>query len=77
MKILFFTRGLPERAELEEAAKAGALLRDCLAWHEGDFTEDCDLVMGKPENIPKPYRVFWKGTDKGAKTRKAKNGADS
>lgn len=82
MKILYFTRGLPDDAELEEARKNGALLRNRLAWHERDCLESCDLVLGRKENIPSPYLHLWRekpndelpesqaGGEKGKKRRK-------
>lgn len=69
-KILYFYYGTPDKAELEEARLAGALLRDCRAWHQGDCLELCDMVMGKPENVPKPYRHLLKTKPKAQKGRK-------
>lgn len=60
-KILFFVRGVPSHAELMEAQDKYALIRDCTAWHEGDCFEECDLVIGKAENIPEPYKQLWDG----------------
>lgn len=60
-KILYFVRGVPSHAELMEAQDNYALIRDCTAWHEGDCLEVCDMVMGKAENIPMPYKHLWHG----------------
>lgn len=60
MKKLYFVAGLPTDAEIEEATREGALIRNCLAWHEGDSFEDCDEVLGKEADIPASYRHLWK-----------------
>lgn len=57
-KTLYFIWGQPTEQERLDALTVGAVLRDAMAWHEGDFTEQCDVVSGKPENIPAPYRKF-------------------
>lgn len=75
MRILYFTQGLPSEKELAEAERLGALLRNSLAWHEGDAFEPCDLVMGRPESVPPPYRDLI-GAIKTVSRRK-KNAADS
>ena len=57
-KILYFISGEPTNKDKKKAASAGAFFRDARAWHEGDFTEQCDAVMGKLEDIPPPYQTF-------------------
>lgn len=88
MKKLYFMAGLPDETELEEAKNEGALIRNSLAWHPGDAFEECDLALGRPENIPEPYRHLWQDNAdendtlpvkaaKKAKTKKdVANGAD-
>lgn len=61
--ILYFVRGVPSEAELKEAEDNRALIRDCTAWHERDCLEECDIVMGKPENVPLPYRHLMQGAN--------------
>lgn len=55
-KILYFVNGTPTEAELADADAHYAIIRNGAAWHERDCFEECDLVMGKPENVPPPYR---------------------
>lgn len=62
-KILYFVRGVPSHAELMDAQDKYALIRDCTAWHDGDCFEECDLVIGKAENIPGPYKHLWQGNN--------------
>lgn len=66
-KILYFIRGVPTEAELAEAENIRALIRDCQAWHERDCFEECDIVMGKEENIPNPYKHLWQETNQQTK----------
>lgn len=63
-KILYFVRGVPTEAELLAAQANYALIRDYTAWHEGDCLEMCDMVIGKYENIPGPYKHLWQGESK-------------
>lgn len=63
-KILYFTYGNPTSEEIEEAMKAGAMLRDASKWGPNDFTERCDEVLGDPAIIPEPYKKFIKTVKK-------------
>lgn len=63
-KILYFIQGNPTPDEIEEATKAGAMLRDASKWGPNDFTERCDEVMGDPDIIPEPYKKFIKTVKK-------------
>lgn len=58
-KILYFVNGTPTEAELADAEAHYAIIRNGAAWHERDCFEECDLVMGKIENVPEPYRHLW------------------
>lgn len=74
MKKLYFVAGPPTEAELEEAEREGALIRNALAWHEGDAFEECAQALGEKRNIPTPYRHLWKQRGEVAKTPAKKSG---
>lgn len=53
---LYFYKGLaPTPKEKAEAAAMGALLRSRLAYNDGDFVEQCDIVAG---DYPPAYAQF-------------------
>ena len=53
---LYFYKGLaPTPKEMAEAKAMGALLRSRMAYNEGDFVEQCDVVAG---DYPPVYAKF-------------------
>lgn len=59
-KKLFFVWGQPTDEDRKKAEEAGAMLRDASSWTPSDYTERCDEVLGDPNVIPEPYKVFIK-----------------
>lgn len=55
MKILYFVAGVATEAQKELAKKAGAVIRNRNAYHDGDFIEPCDAAMG---DMPAAYRLM-------------------
>ncbi|NYZ69114.1 hypothetical protein H0A36_24135 [Endozoicomonas sp. SM1973] len=55
MKVLYFIAGPADKQQKQLAKETGALIRDSLAWHSGDYIEQCDAVLGE---APKPYQQF-------------------
>jgi hypothetical protein len=55
LKILYFVAGVATEAQKELAKKAGAVIRNRNAYHDGDFIEPCDAAMG---DMPAAYRLM-------------------
>lgn len=53
MKTLYFIRGVASEDQKALAKTAAAKIRNSAAYHEGDYLEPCDVVMG---DIPKGYQ---------------------
>ena len=52
MKTLYFILGVVSDDQKKLAQKASAKIRNSAAYHEGDYIEACDAVMG---DVPKGY----------------------
>ncbi len=72
-KKLYFVQGAATAAEAREAACAGALIRNALAWTEGDFVEQCEEAMDA--FVPPPYLPFEKSEQKAVKGKDKKAAA--
>lgn len=53
MKTLYFIPGVASEDQKALAKKATAKIRNSAAYHEGDYLEPCDAVMG---DVPKGYQ---------------------
>ena len=51
MKILYFVKAHATEAQAKQAKQVGAIIRNALACHDGDFIEACDFVTGDVPNL--------------------------